>query len=103
MEELQEKTLQRQSVTVELPNARTPFTDLDEEVQLAVKCALDKKALDLVGLDLRGIASFTEVFLICSGTNQRQVQAISDEIGEQLKKQLDSRVIRIEGYNAGEW
>ena len=54
-------------------------------------------------LDLRDIASFTEFFIIASGANQRQVQAIADEINEQLKKQLNARVIRIEGYNGAEW
>ena len=45
-----------------------------------------KKRLILIALDLREIASFTEFFVIASGANQRQVQAISDEINEQLKK-----------------
>jgi ribosome-associated protein len=49
------------------------------------------------------VASFAEFFIIASGANQRQVQAIADEINEQLKKQLGSRPIRIEGYNAAEW
>ncbi|MBK6722265.1 MAG: ribosome silencing factor [Acidobacteria bacterium] len=41
--------------------------------------------------------------MIASGSNQRQVQAISDEINEQLKKQLNSRPVRIEGYNSADW
>ena len=57
----------------------------------------------MVALDLRNIASFTEFFLIATGANQRQVQAIADEISEQLKKQLSTRAIRIEGYSTGEW
>jgi ribosome-associated protein len=56
-----------------------------------------------MALDLREIASFTEFFVIASGTNQRQVQAICDEISEQLKKQLAAKTVRIEGYNTGEW
>ena len=62
-----------------------------------------KKAFNIAALDLRDIASFTEFFVITSGSNQRQVQAISDEINEQLKKQLASKPVRIEGYNAAEW
>ena len=54
-------------------------------------------------LDLRPIASFTEFFIIASGSNQRQVQAIADEINEQLKKQMDRKAIRVEGYTSGEW
>ena len=57
----------------------------------------------MVALDLRPVASFTEFFVICSAANQRQVQAISDEISEQLKKQLKYSPVRIEGYNAAEW
>ena len=57
----------------------------------------------MVVLDLRQIASFAEYFVIASGANQRQVQAISDEIEEQLKKQLKTRPVRIEGYSSAEW
>lgn len=103
MEELQEKTLKRESVSIEIEQHTTPFTDLDEEVKLALHCAADKKAVNLVALDLREIASFAEFFIIATGLNQRQVQAIADEIEEQLKKQLNSRAVRIEGYSAAEW
>ena len=103
MEELQEKTLHRTVSVVEIPDSRTPFTDLDPEVKLALHSAADKKATDIVVLDLREIASFAEFFIIASSSNQRQVQAICDEISEQLKKQLDSRPVRIEGYSTAEW
>ncbi len=103
MEELQEKSLQREVVKIDISQAVTPFSEVDPEVQLAVRCAADKKAFDIKVLDLRQIASFTEFFIIASGSNQRQVQAVSDEINEQLKKQLNSRAIRIEGYTGGEW
>ena len=104
MEATQEKTLQHETTeTIEIVPTITPFAELDEEVKLALVCASEKKALDMVALDLREIASFTEFFIICSGANQRQVQAISDEINEQLKKQLKTKAIRIEGYNAAEW
>ena len=103
MEELQEKTLLRESVSTEIDNTPTPFAELDEEVKLALTCASEKKAFDLRALDLREIASFTEFFIIASGSNQRQVQAISDEIEEQLKKQLKAKPVRTEGYSAAEW
>lgn len=103
MEELQEKSLQRETVKIEIPVERTKFEDLDEELQLAIHCAADKKAEKMVALDLRPVTSFTEFFVLCSGTNQRQVQAIADEISEQLKKQLKRKPIRIEGYSAAEW
>ena len=103
MEETQEKLLHRESVKIEIPEVSTPFEEVDPEVQLAVRCAADKKALDIRVLDLRQIASFTEYFVVASGANQRQVQAIADEITEQIKKQLTSRPNRVEGYNSGEW
>ena len=103
MEATQEKSLQHTTETIEIVQVVTPFADLDDEVKLAITSASEKKAFDITAIDLREIASFTEFFIIASGANQRQVQAISDEINEQLKKQLNSRVIRIEGYNSGEW
>jgi len=103
MEELQEKSLHRETVKVDISQTRTPFDQLDPELQLAIRCADEKKAVNMVGLDLRDIASFTEFFLIATGMNQRQVQAIADEISEQLKKQLRRRPVRIEGYNGAEW
>ncbi|MEO6050611.1 MAG: ribosome silencing factor [Pyrinomonadaceae bacterium] len=103
MEETQERSLQREAVKIEIAATPTPFAELDPEVQLAIKCASDKKAFDMVALDLRDIASFTEFFIIASGSNQRQVQAIADEINEQLKKQLSSRPVRIEGYSSADW
>jgi ribosome-associated protein len=103
MEETQEKTLQRESVLIEIEQISTPFAEVDDEIKLALKCASDKQAFGLVALDLREIASFTEFFIIGSGANQRQVQAICDEIQEQLKKQMNSKAVRVEGYNAAEW
>ena len=103
MEETQERSLQREAVKIELAATPTPFAELDPEVQLAIQCAAEKKAVDMIALDLREIASFTEFFIIASGTNQRQVQAIADEINEQLKKQIQRRPVRIEGYNSAEW
>ena len=104
MEATQEKSLQHAGAEkIESVQAVTPFADLDDEVKLAITCASEKKAFGIVAIDLREIASFTEFFIIVSGANQRQVQAISDEITEQLKKQLKTKIIRVEGYNAGEW
>jgi len=75
---------------------------LDERICAALRSASDKKAQELVVLDLREIASFTDYFIITSGTNVRQVQAIADEVVEQLKKQ-GTKALRVEGYNTAEW
>lgn len=103
MEELKEKSLHPPKPAAVATTPKTQFFDLDPEVQLAVRCAADKKAADIVVLDLRQIASFAEYFIIASGSNQRQVQAIADEIQEQLKKQVSTRPVRIEGFNTAEW
>lgn len=103
MEELQEKSLHRETVKIDISQARTSFDQLDPELQLAVRAADEKKAVDMVGLDLREIASFTEFFLIATGMNQRQVQAIADEITERLKEEFRRRPVRVEGYSAAEW
>lgn len=103
MEETQERSLKREAVKIEISETPTPFSELDPEVKLAIECASEKKAFDIVGLDLRDIASFAEYFIIASGANQRQVQAIADEITEQLKTQFRTRPVRIEGYGSAEW
>lgn len=103
MEETQERSLQREAVKIEIAETPTPFEELDPEVKLAIHCASEKKAFDMIALDLREIASFTEFFIIASGANQRQVQAIADEINERLKKQFATRPVRVEGYRSAEW
>lgn len=75
---------------------------LDERILMALQAASDKKALDLVVLDLRQIATFTDYFVIVTGTNERQVQAISDEVFERLKK-AGVPAARVEGYKSAEW
>ncbi|HWB86552.1 MAG TPA: ribosome silencing factor [Bryobacteraceae bacterium] len=70
---------------------------------VAVRAAESKKAVDIKVLDLTGITSFADFFVICTGANQRQVQAISDEVGLQLKRQLSELPNSVEGYNQAEW
>ena len=95
--------MHRETLRFDISQGKTPFDQLDPELQLAIRSADEKKAVDMVALDLREIASFTEFFVIATGTNQRQVQAIADEINEQLKKQLRRRPVRVEGYSGAEW
>jgi ribosome-associated protein len=68
----------------------------------AVRAAESKKATDIKVLDLTGITSFTDYFVVCTGANSRQIQAISDEIGLQLKDRGDFP-ISVEGYREAEW
>lgn len=76
--------------------------ELDERIRMALSAASEKKAINSVVLDLREIASFTDYFVITSGTNERQVQAISDEIVETLKR-AGTAAARVEGYKTAEW
>src|SRR5438128_11446686 len=78
------------------------FSELDDRVTQALYAASEKKAIEPTVLDLRGIASFTDFFVIFTGANRRQVQAISDEIVEQLKRR-GTPAARVEGYQTAEW
>ncbi len=68
----------------------------------AVRAAESKKATDIRVLNLQQVTSFTDYFVICSGSNQRQIQAISDAVHEELAKEGE-RPISIEGYQNAEW
>ena len=68
----------------------------------AVRAAEEKQAKDIRVLDLHDVTSFADYFVVCSGANSRQVQAISDEIGSRLKK-LNEYPNSIEGYKNAEW
>ena len=68
----------------------------------AVQAAQAKKAINVKALDLREVTSFADFFVICSGANQRQIQAICDEVGTQLKK-IGETPNSVEGYNNAEW
>jgi ribosome-associated protein len=77
-------------------------SELDERMIMTLHAAAEKKAIDTVVLDLREIASFTDYFMITSGANERQVQAISDEVFETMKK-AGTPAARVEGYKTAEW
>ena len=74
-----------------------------EQVKTAVAAAEDKKALDIAVLGLAALTEFIDYFVICTGANQRQTQAIADEISLRLKKTYKLRSQHTEGYNVGEW
>jgi ribosome-associated protein len=97
-----EQSLNPQPVVHPQPLATEAPDQVDERVLKALHAASDKKALDVVVLDLREIASFTDFFVITSGANERQVQAISDGVYESLKK-TGSTAARVEGYKTAEW
>ena len=76
---------------------------LPKAVATAVEAARDKKAVDTVVLDLRKADGFTDYFVICSGTNARQITAIADAVQETLKQELGERPAVAEGVKSSEW
>jgi ribosome-associated protein len=68
-----------------------------------VEAARDKKAFDVVVLDLRKAGGFTDYFIICSGGNPRQINAIADGIEETLKHDFGERPALVEGVEKSEW
>jgi ribosome-associated protein len=68
----------------------------------AIAAAEDKKADDLVLLDLRKAGGFADYFLICSGANPRQIRAIADAVIEAVASK-DGKPAHVEGYERSEW
>jgi ribosome-associated protein len=77
--------------------------DLRRQVAAAIQACLDKKAEELSVLEMdKGSGAFTDYFVLCSGTNPRQVQAIADEVELRLKN-AGLRPTQVEGYKQAEW
>jgi ribosome-associated protein len=68
-----------------------------------VRFAEDKKAIDVVELDLRGVLGYTDYFLVCSGNTGRQAKAIHDGILEGLKHEHETLPRKVEGSAEGGW
>lgn len=81
---------------------RSPIADLPDPVKRVLQAAQAKKAVDLLVLDLRRAAAFTDYFILCTGQSQRQVQAIADAVVEAMVR---ARVtpVHVEGYERAEW
>ena len=103
---LKEKSLSQEMQAASTTTRATDYSgdasQFDERIQRALHAAAEKKALAPTVLDLRDIATFTDFFVIVTGTNRRQVQAISDEVVDQLKR-AGTRAARVEGYQTAEW
>jgi ribosome-associated protein len=80
--------------------ARTPR--LPKELTIAIDAARSKKASEVTVLDLRKTGAFTDFFLVCTGSNPRQVHAIADAV-EQALKASKVRPAHMEGYERAEW
>lgn len=81
---------------------KKPASGMPDEVSRAITAALDKKAQDLVVLDLRHTPAFTDFFVVCTGLSQRQVKAIADSVEESLRA-AGVRAAHTEGYDRADW
>ena len=92
------KTTRRQAPKRAPQRPRLPRT-----VTAAVTAALDRKALNVVVLDLRKAVGFTDYFVICTGNNPRQIQAIADVVTDTLRREFGERPTLSEGIEKSEW
>jgi ribosome-associated protein len=74
----------------------------EHKAQRAARAAIDKKAIDLVVLDVQGLSSVADYFLVCSGRSTPHVKSISDAIREELKDE-GSRPLHAEGQAESGW
>jgi ribosome-associated protein len=80
-----------------------PNNETKRQVSEAIAACQDKKAEELTILELeKGSGAFTDYFVICSGTNPRQIQAIADEVELRLKR-AGLYPLNVEGYRQAEW
>ena len=84
------------------PRKRPASPRLSTELTLGIAAALEKKAADVLVLDLRKASAFTDFFVICTGANIRQVQAIADAVQQALGRQ-GTKPALVEGYERAEW
>jgi ribosome-associated protein len=81
---------------------KRPSPRPSEDLKAGIAAALDKKAQDVIVLDLSAGSAFTDFFVICTGANVRQVQAIAGAVEDALRKR-GTRPALVEGYERGEW
>ncbi len=79
------------------------MTDGETLARACASAAADKKAEDTVILDMQGVSSFTDYFVICSGTSDPQLKAIATAIREQVRDQFDRRPLSEDGFPASQW
>jgi ribosome-associated protein len=82
--------------------AASAAKNLPADVERAVELLFDRKANDVVLMDLRNLSSATDFFLIASGTSDTHVAAVADHVVDELKK-TGSRPLNVEGARGGRW
>ncbi|ADC87414.1 ribosome silencing factor [Staphylococcus lugdunensis] len=74
----------------------------EQLLTMTVKATENKKAEDIVSLDMKGISDMTDYFVVCHGNNERQVQSIARAVKEMAQEQ-GLNLKRIEGYESARW
>ena len=88
--------------TLEAPRERLKPLDAERTARKAAEAALEKKAENLVVVDLRGKATYADFLVICSGTNERQLEAVADAVEKSLHD-AGQRLIGSEGARGSRW
>ncbi len=70
---------------------------------MCASIAADKKAEDIVVIDLRNKSTFTDFFVICTGASEPQLKAIASEIGDRLKAEQNLRALGVDGFPLSQW
>ena len=81
---------------------RTTELDLPREVRRAIELLFDRKATDVILLDLRGLSTATDFFLLASGRSDTQVTAIAEHLVEEMAQE-GNRAGSVEGLRGGRW
>ena len=77
--------------------------ETEKLAELVAQAALDKKALDVVVIDVRGRSSYTDLLVLASGTSDRHVEAIAQGAVGELKKEHEHPALGVEGLREGQW
>ncbi len=88
--------------TTPIKKKESRFKSYKDKAIFLINCLEEKKAQDIVALDVLGIASFTEAIIFVTAINQRHAQTLADWISEKLKE-LGEDILGIEGYTNGNW
>lgn len=78
-------------------------SEIPGEIRRAAELALERKAGDVVALDLRGISSATDFFVIATGSSDIQVKAIADRVSEGLREEISEKPQHVEGLETARW
>ena len=79
------------------------MTDGEKLARACAAAAGDKKADDVVALDMQGVSTFTDFFVICSGSSEPQLKAIASAMREQARDKLDRKPISEDGFPGSQW